>query len=462
MRCIASLVCIVMLSACGTDSPHKQGAAPALAYPPTQRTAQVDTYHGVTVADPYRWLEDRSDPATKRWVDAQNAVAQPFLEAIPARERIKQRLTELWNHERYDVPVKRGGRYFFRRNDGLQNQSVLYVADSLDAAPRVVLDPNKLSADATVSVEEIVPSPDGKLVAYGVSDGGTDWRIWRIRDVATGTDLSDELRFLKFRDVAWTADSRTLYYSRYPQRADGSGDDAKQMSLYRHALGASQADDRLVYAVADHPTRYPYPFISDDGRYLVMHVYDGSQSTGIYFQKLDANGLPEGEVVRLFDAFDAEYQFIAAVGDELYIRTNAGSPNARLLAVPAIAGGAGQARTVIAEDKFAMVDASIVGNRIVTQYLKDAYSVVRVSDMSGRPLYDVKLPGYGKAGGFGGETRDPETFFGYTDFLTPGSVSRLDVTTGAVSVFRSARIDAKMRLYIANFGSANSNLYMSL
>lgn len=438
----------VLLSACGMEGPRQPPAAAGLAYPQTGRTAQVDNYHGVAVADPYRWLEATQDPATRRWVDAQNALAQPYLEAIPARERIKQRLSELWNHERYDVPVQRGGRYFFLRNDGLQNQSVLYVADSLNATPRVLLDPNKLSADATLAMGEFVPSPDGKRVAYSLSDGGTDWRTWRVRNVDTGMDLPDELRFLKFRDVAWTADSRTLYYSRYPQRADGSGDDSKQMALYRHTLGTQQADDPLVYAVTDHPTRYPYPFVSDDGRYLVMQVYDGSQSTGIYYQKLDASGLPAGGVVRLFDTFDAEYQYVAASGDVFYVRTNAGSPNARLLAVPAAAGGARQARDVIAEDKFAMIDASVIGRRIVTQYLKDAYSFVRVADMEGKPLYDVALPGYGQAVGFHGGVEDQETFFGYTDFLTPGSISRLDTATGQVSEFRATRIGADTSAYV--------------
>jgi prolyl oligopeptidase len=448
MRACALLVCIVMLCACGTEGSRQQSAPSGLTYPQTQRTGQVDHYHGVSVADPYRWLEATDDPATRRWVDAQNALSQPYLEAIPARERIKQRLTELWNHERYEVPVKRGGRYFFLRNDGLQNQSVLYVADSLEAPPRVVLDPNKFSADATIALGEFVPSPDGRLVAYSLSDGGTDWRIWRVRDVATGMDKPDELRFLKFREVAWTADSRTLYYSRYPQRANGSGDDSKQMALYRHVLGTPQADDPLVYAVTDHPTRYPYPFVSDDGRYLVMQVYDGSQSTGIYFQKLDANGLPMGDVVRLFDTFDAEYQYVATLGDVHYVRTNAGSPNARLLAVPAVAGGAKQARTVLAEDKFAMIDASVIGQRIVAQYLKDAYSLVRVADLNGRPLYDLALPSYGQAVGFHGGVDDPETFFGYTDFLTPGSISRLDLTTGKSSEFRSARIAADTGAYV--------------
>src|SRR5690606_36150740 len=197
----------------------------ALEYPDTRRGDQVDVYHGERVADPYRWLETDS-AETRRWIETQNALAQPWLEAIPAREKIKQRLTELWNYERYGVPVKRGGRYFYLRNDGLQNQSVLYVADALDASPRVLLDPNTLSEDGTIALGEFAPSPDGKLLAYSLSDGGTDWRTWRVREAATGRDLPDELRFIKFAEVAWTADSRSVYYARYPTHPDGTGDDS--------------------------------------------------------------------------------------------------------------------------------------------------------------------------------------------------------------------------------------------
>ena len=220
---------LLLLAACSTDSnrqEHSSAARAALAYPDAGRGEQVDDYYGTQVADPYRWLERVDDAQTRQWVTAENALAQPYLEGIPAREAIKKRLTELWNYERYDIPVKRGGHYFYSRNDGLQNQSVLYVADSLQAQPRVLLDPNTLSKDATVALGEIVPSPDGKVLAYSLSDGGTDWRTWHFREVATGRDLPDVLRFIKFADVAWTADSRTVYYARYPLRADCSGDAA--------------------------------------------------------------------------------------------------------------------------------------------------------------------------------------------------------------------------------------------
>lgn len=441
-----SWVLLPMLTAAAPTVP--QTTNDTVAYPSTKRVEHVDTYHGVRVDDSYRWLEAIGTPDVAKWVEAQNGLSQPILEAIPAREKIKQRLTQLWNYERYDVPVKRGGRYFYLRNDGLQNQSVLYVAESLDAAPRVLLDPNNFSGDATVALGEFVPSPDGKLLAYSLSDGGTDWRTWHVRDVATGKDLPDVLRFMKFREIAWTADSKAMYYARYPLRADGTGDDSKQTSIYLHRLADQQSADRHIFSVTDHATRATYPQVTDGGRYLIINLYDGSQETGIYFQKLGADGAPSGPVVRLIDTFDANYDVIAEIDDVLYIHTTRGAPNARVIAVPAETGGMSEARDVIAERDVALLDAAVIGNRFVGQYIKDAYSLVTVSDLKGKQLYDVKLPGYGQAGGFEGDVKDPETFFVYTDFLTPASISRLDVESGKTSLFRAPKIQAQTDRYV--------------
>jgi prolyl oligopeptidase len=451
-----SAACLVVLfglatglAACSSRSTQPGAAGAVLSYPQSKRIEHVDEYHGTRVPDPYRWLENESDVETRRWIAAENALAQPYLEAIPARARIKQRLTQLWNYERYEIPVQRGGRYFYLRNDGLQNQSVLYVADALDAPPRVLLDPNTLSPDATIALGEFVPSPDGKLLAYSLSDGGTDWRTWHVRDVASGRDLPDVLRFIKFVPVAWTADARSLYYARYPLRADGSGDDTRQREVYWHRLGTPQDADPLVFKVTDHATRNPYVQISDDGRYLVLWLYDGSQSTGIYYRRLASDGAPAGEVVRLFDTFDADYEFVAEIDDVFYVRTTARAPNSQLISVPA-AGPAVPAnwRVVVPEGKFALSEASIVGRRIFTQYLQDAHSVVQARDLEGRVLYDVQLPGIGQASGFHGDVADPETFFAYTDFLTPPSISRLDVRSGEVSLFRAPKIAADTSAFL--------------
>jgi prolyl oligopeptidase len=440
MHKLLALSSLILLASCSVDSSRPDGGSQTLAYPPAARGDQVDVYHGTRVEDPYRWFEQADAPQTRQWIEAQNALAQPYLEAIPAREAIKKRLTELWNHERYDIPVQRGGRYFYMRNDGLQNQSVLYVAESLGAPPRVLLDPNELSKDATIALGEIVPSPDGKLLAYSLSDGGTDWRTWHIRDVASGRDLPDVLRFIKFVPVAWTADSRSLYYARYPQRADGSGDDTKQREIYWHRLGAAQAADERVFKVVDHPTRNPYVYVSDDSRYLVIWLYDGSQSSGIYYRTLAQDGSPSSEVVRLFDTFDASYEFVAEIDDTFYVRTTAGALNARVIAVPAASADRKSWRVVVPENQYSLDEVTVVGRRIFGRYLRDAHSLVRAHDLEGKPLYDVKLPGRGQASGFFGDVEDGETFFAYTDFLTPTSISRLDVATGEVSLFRAPKV----------------------
>jgi prolyl oligopeptidase len=442
----AAFLTVCALAASFPAATHESNVAGASGYPQTKRVDHIDTYHGTRVPDPYRWLEGVDDPQTQRWVEAQNALAQPYLEAIPARERVKKRLTELWNYERFDIPEKRGGRYFYLRNDGLQNQSVLYVTESLNAPARVLLDPNTLSKDATIALGEFVPSPDGKLLAYSLSDGGTDWRTWHFRDVATGRDLPDALRFAKFAPVAWTADSRSVYYTRYPLRSDGSGDDSKQREVFFHRLGGTQ--DQLIYRVTDHPTRNPYVAVSDDGRYVVIWLFESTRAAGIHYRKLRADGSPAGEPVRLLDKFDAYYEFIGELDDVFYVRTNADAPNGRVIAVEAGRDDPGKWRTIVPESKFALVEASIVGGRIFAQYLEDAHSVVRALDLSGRPAYEMKLPGLGDAHGFLGPIDADETFFAYTDFLTPPAVSRLDVKTGAVSVFRAPKIAADTSAFV--------------
>jgi prolyl oligopeptidase len=448
MKRIFAIALLLTIAACSKERAPESASMSSIAYPESKRIEHADVYHGVTVADPYRWLEEVESDETKHWVNAQNALAQPYLESIPARERIKARMTELWNFERYSLPVKRGGRYFYLRNDGLQDQSALYVADSLDATPRALLDPNSLSKDATVALSEFVPSPDGRLLAYSLSDGGTDWRTWHFKDVATGQDLPEVLRHIKFASVAWTKDSKSVYYARFPLKADGSGDDSKQREVYRHVLGTSVENDSVVYKVDDHPTRQPSVYVSDDGRFLIVSLYDGSQKTGLYYQRLGAQGEPVGKLERLIDTFDADYFFVGALDERFYVYTTLKAPNGRLVAIDLKARAVERWRDVIPEGRVALNDVNLVGGKIITSYLEDAHSVVHVSSLDGKRLYDVKLPGLGEASGFGGKIDDPETFFSYTDFLTPSSISRLDVSTGEVSVFRAPKVSFDASAYV--------------
>ena len=436
-------IAAVLLVSC-QNTPAPEPAHPsALSYPAAPRGAQVDQYNGVNVPDPYRWFEDLDGEQTRSWVAAENRVSQPYLESIAARAWIKQRLTELWNYERFGVPVEEGGRYFWLRNDGLQNQSVLFVADGLQAPPRVLLDPNALSSDATVALAEFHVSPDGRYLAYALSDGGTDWKTWRIRDVGTGQDLSDVLKYTKFTEASWERDSSAFYYSRYPFRPDGTGDDSKQVSVYRHRVGDSESQDLFVYAVTDHPSRDPYPQVTEDGKYLLLKLEDGYETNGVYYTPLPLqSGSGGAAVVRLLDDWRGLYTYLGSEGSVFYVLVTADSPRGRVVAIDTRRPAPRMWRDVVAQSDDAIEVASYVGGRIIVTYLHDAHSLVKVFDASGQVLNEVPLPGRGTADGFLGHGNKPETFFSYSDYLTPTSIYRYDVAANRVELFRTPKIAA--------------------
>jgi prolyl oligopeptidase len=453
-RYIAPTLTAIALLATDGARPAAAGSAMATApaYPAVERGDTVDSYHGTRVADPYRALELPDAPGTRRFVAAQNALAQPWLEAIPQRAWIKARLESLWNHERVGLPRKEGGRYFFLRNDGLQNQSVLYWSASLDATPRVLIDPNLERADATVALARFEPSPDGKLVAYSLSDGGTDWEIWRFRRVDDGVDLPDELRFSKFWEFSWSRDGRGAWYSRYPQRvaapgvaADPRGDDQAQPAVYFHRLGEPQSADRRAYAVTDHPTRAPSARITDDGRWLVVTLFDGYRTNGVDLVDLRREG---SKPRALFARWDALYTVIGSEGDTFYVQTTQGAPRGRVIAVDARRPAPRHWREVVPQAEAALAGASLVGGRIVAQYVQDAHGVARLFETDGRLVGEVPVPGLGSIGGFVGHARDAETFFTYADYVTPTQVLRYDAATNAVTVFRAPRVAADTSRYV--------------
>ena len=406
-----------------------------LVYPVTARIDVQDNYNGQKVDDPYRWLENLDSEATRDWVAAQNKVAQPRLDALPHRAWVKQVLTQLWNYERFNTPVKEGGRYFFLRNDGRQNQSVLFVADHLDQPGRVLFDPNAVRADATVALSDFTPSPKGDLVAYAVSDGGTDWQIWKFRHVADASDTTDELRFTKFWGVSWARDGSGVYYSRYPSLTNGKGDDAGRPAVYFHKIGDPQDSDRLVYAVTDQPTRVPSARVTEDGHYLVISLFDGYDRNGVSL--LDLRN-PNAKVTPLFYAWDALYTFIGSDGDHLYFHTTKDAPLRRVIEVDARKPVATSWPTVVPEDSEALEEASYVGGRIVAKYVHDAHTVAKIFKVDGQWMGDVPLPGMGTVEGFTGEGKEQETFFTYTDYLTPSQVYRYDVATNKATVWRKA------------------------
>jgi len=417
-------------------------------YPITARVNVSDKYRGVTVDDPYRWLEDLDSNATHQWVEAQNKLATPRLESIPHRAWLEQRLAALWNYERYGVPVRRGGkagRYFYLHNDGKQNQSVLYYSDNLDSQGRVLFDPNTMREDATVALSEFMPNHDGSLVAYALSDGGTDWQTWRFRRVSDGQDLGDTLRYTKFWGVSWAHDGSGVYYDRYPALPNGKGNDAGRPAIYFHKLGEPQDQDRLIYEVTDHPTRIPAGRVTDDGRYLIVTLFDGYEKNGVSI--LDLRN-PGEKPKPLFYDWDALYNFIGSQGDKLYFLTTKHAPLRRVIVVDAKLPASTLWPTVVTEQNSALDEASYVGNIIVAKYVQDAHSVARLFDAQGKPSGEVPLPALGQIAGLDGEADDPETFFSYTDFLTPGQIYRFDINANKVTLWRKPKVEVDTGEYV--------------
>jgi prolyl oligopeptidase len=413
----------------------------AVAYPASKKVEQQDNYHGTTVADPYRWLEDANSDETKAWVVEQNKVTQAWLAQIPQREAIKARLTKLWNYERYGVPSKKGGSYFFSRNDGLQNQSVLYTAKTLDETPRVLLDPNTLAADGTVALAGTAVSPNGKFLAYSTAASGSDWNEIKVRDIATGKDTTDHIKWVKFSNTAWAADGSGFYYSRYDEPTEESklaGVNYFQ-KVYFHKLGTDQGADALVY---NRPDQKEWGFgaeVTDDGRYLVINGSHGTeQKNRVFIKDLKAK---DGKVVGLLEAFDASYNFIDNEGPLFYFQTDKNAPRSRIIAIDIRKPGIENWKEIVPETQQTLAGASIVNKQLVLNYLSDAHSAVKVVDLKGKPVREIVLPGLGAASGFGGKASDTETFYAYTSFTTPTTIYRLDLKSGKSSIYRQPKVD---------------------
>jgi prolyl oligopeptidase len=411
-----------------------------LVYPDSPQVNQVDDYHGVKVADPYRWLEELDSRQTRAWVEAQNRVTSAYLAAIPEREAVRKRLTELWNYERYGVPVQQGGRYFFTRNDGLQNQNVLYRVDDLGGVPQVVLDPNTLSHDGTIALSGWNLSEDGRLLAYSLSSGGSDWQEWHVREVESGRDLADHLRWVKFSGAAWTHDGSGFFYSRYDEpRAGRPLEEANfHQKLYYHRLGTPQAEDELVYQRPDSKEMGFIAAVTQDGRYLVIHAWRGTETeNGLFYKDLEAPGSP---VVELLGDFDASYNFIANDGPLFWFDTDLAAPRGRVIAVDLRHPERARWREVIPQGPETLQGVSCLHGTLVAHYLQDAHSQVRQFDRDGRFLREIELPGLGTVDGFTGRCHDRETFYGFTSYTTPGTVYRLDLASGQGTVFRQEEI----------------------
>jgi len=409
-------------------------------YPVARKSDQIDDYHGVKVADPYRWLEDLDSEETRTWVEAENKLSFALLEAIPARASIKERLTKLWNFEKYGVPNKEGSRYFYTRNSGLQNQSVLYSVTSLDGQPQLLLDPNTLSTDGTVALSGMQISNGGKLLAYSLSASGSDWQEWKVRDVETGQDLSDDLKWVKFSGVSWTRDNSGFFYSRYDEP---KGDSLKGTNyfqkVYFHKLGTAQSSDILVYERPDQKDWLFGATVTEDGDYLIITVFQGTDSkTRVYYKDLKKS---DSQVVKLLDDFDAAYTFVGNEGSRFWFQTDRKAPRGKIIEIDVNKPGSENRKDVVSETKESLQTSTLVNHRFILNYLKDAYTQVRIHDTSGKLFNEVQFPGIGSADGFGGRSNDKETFYSFTGFTAPTTIYRYDMTTGKSTIFRQPKVD---------------------
>ncbi len=444
VRILAFAFMVLALAACGanpvvapdrTAAPTATAAGPA--YPPARRGDQVDEYHGVRVADPYRWMEDLDAPELARWIAEQNRLTESWLADVPGRAGIKQRLTALYDYERYDVPRVHGDRYFYLRNDGLQNQSPLYVQDGPSGSPRVLLDPNTLSSDGTIALAEFGVSHDGRRIAYALSDGGSDWRTIRVRDVASGKDLDDEVRWAKFTGIAWARDGSGFWYSRYDAPVGENELKAanRNHKVYWHRLGTPQDRDTLVYERPDQPEWNLNATATDDGNYLVIAASQGTdERTMLFYRDLRD---PGARVHALVPAPEAAHDFIGNDGATFYLRTDRGAERYRVAAVDLARPDPADWREVIPEGEATLQAVSLVNRQLIASSLRDAHTEVVAYDLGGKRLRAVSLPGLGTASGFAGGIDDVETFYSYRDFTTPATIYRYDAVSGATGVFKA-------------------------
>ncbi len=447
------LPCLVLLAGCQHDEAPTLTREPIpmtqLAYPNTATVDQTDDYHGTPVVDPYRWLEDVDADETHAWVESQNELTFDFLASIPQRQSYADRLTQIWDYAKYSAPFREGGRTFFYKNDGLQNQYVLYVQDTPETEPRVLLDPNLLSEDGTVALGGISITRDGRYLAWSTSTSGSDWRTWRIRDIATATDLKDTVEWSKFSGAAWDHNGTGFYYSRYATPRDGETFEGANyyQKLYYHRLGTPQTEDILVY---ERPDEKEWGFdanVSEDGRYLVIGIWQGTAHTNRLFYK---DLLDKSLVVHeLLAENDASYEFLGNKGTVFYLKTNRDAPQEKIITVDLDHPAEANWQEVVPETSDLLDGATIINQQLVLKYLHDVKHLVRIVSLDGTFVKDLALPGPGTVGGFNGHPSDTEAYYTFTSFLTPGDIYHYDFASGETTLFRQSEIEFDFAKYTA-------------
>jgi prolyl oligopeptidase len=438
-RCImsAALAAVVLGAA-------RPAAAQALHYPTTHRDSVVDDYFGTKVPAPYRWFEEQGSPQVAAWVEAENKVTFSYLETLPQRDAIRQRLTTLWNYEKVGVPSRVAKQLFYRKNSGLQNQSVIYTQRTLTSPARELLDPNTLSPDGSVALQGFSISPDGRYMAYGLSQGGSDWEELHVRTL-DGRVLPDTVRWVKYSGIGWTNDGKGFFYSRFPEPPEGQVLTAKAegQRIYYHVVGTPQSADKLIYQRPDLPDWYMGGTVSEDGRYFFIVLNHGTETKNLlYYVDLKDGAHPDitAPVMPLYTGDDAEYAPIGNVGHTLYLQTSLDAPKRRIVAVELANPAPAHWRTVVAEGRNVIEGALLAGGRLVVQYLADAKSQVRFYALSGKPMGELRLPGIGTIAGLSGRNDTPELFYGFTSFLYPTTVFHFDFATGKSTVFQRPHV----------------------
>ncbi|MCG8475339.1 MAG: prolyl oligopeptidase family serine peptidase [Cytophagales bacterium] len=449
MRTNKLLLCsaaIILMSSCAVKDKKQVEASLSLnelTYPVTEKSDQIDTLHGVVVADPYRWLEDDRSTETEAWVIAQNKVTNGYLEQLPYREEIKKRMTEIWNYPRYTAPFKAGDKYYFYKNDGLQNQKVLYQQETLEGEATLFLDPNKFSEDGTVAMGRSSFSKDGKFFAYSISRSGSDWKEIYVMDVESKKLLKDKIEWVKFSGISW--EGKGFYYSRYDAPVKGKEYSNKNEfhKVFYHRIGDSQSKDKLVYEDKEHAQRNFYAYTTEDEDYLVLSGSEGTSGNTLMVR-------PRGKkkFVTLVNDFEKDHYVVNVVNDKILIYTNLDAPNNRLVAVDLKNPTPENWKDVIPNQDRVLKTVSVIGGKIIIKYLEDATSKVYLCDLSGKLLEEVKLPGIGTANGFWGKKEDKEVFYGFTSFTFPSNIYKFDVINNKSELYKKSEINFDIDNYV--------------
>ncbi len=418
---------------------HNATAKKKYTYPEAMKQDVVDDYWGTKVADPYRWLEDPDSPETQAWVAKENELTRAYIDSYDKREAIEARLTKLWNYPKYGVPVRHGDRYFFTRNDGLQNQSVLYMQTSLDGTPTMILDPNKLSADGTVALTGTHYTMDGTLMAYATSASGSDRQEIRVRNLDTGKDYDDVIKWCKFAGVGWKKDKSGFWYNRFPAEGEVPKEDMSNYNkVYWHTLGTPQSDDRLVYEDKNNKEIGFWPVVTDDGDYLLLVVYHGTDpQNGIYYRRTDS----DGEFIKLIPLETGMFNPVDNVGSVFYFHTDYKSPRGRVVAVDVASPAMENWKEIVPEQKDVIDGVAMVDDDFVVNYMHDARNKLMVYGRDGMLKGEIALPTIGSVGGITGHRADTEMFFAFTSFTYPTTTFRYDFTTHKATVFHKSEID---------------------